>query len=80
MKIKDFFNNFFKILSKKSLWGKIEFIGALIFIIIMFSISASAIGWWTVFTSFAIGIMYDDIKSFIIEVCNKNFDDEKEKK
>lgn len=80
MGIKNFFKKLIKIIKEKPFWKRIEFCAALIFVICMFSLAASVIGWWTVITSIAIGIMYDDIKGFIIEVCNKNIDDEIEEK
>lgn len=55
-------------LKEKSLFDKIMFFVAFIFIIIMIIWGTLEIGWYTVFTSVAISIVYDDIKKFINEM------------
>lgn len=57
----------FLILRNKNWFEKIMFIVAFIFTIAMILIGTIQIGWYTVFTSVAIGIVYEDIKNAIKE-------------
>lgn len=60
--MKNFFRKIKEILKGKNWFDKIMFFVAIIFIISMIIIGTIQIGWWTVFTSVAIGIVYDDVK------------------
>lgn len=66
------------IFKRKNWFEKLSIIGAILFILLMLIIGIMQIGWWTVFTSVAIGIVYDEIKGAIKEFKNIEIE-EKEK-
>ncbi len=73
MENKSFFKNLKRTFERMSFAKKIEFVIAIVIIIISLIFFSSVIGWWTVFTSVAIALVYDDIKEFIYEIKNKKF-------
>ena len=53
------------ILKNRTIFEKIMFFVAIAFIIAMIIIGTLQIGWYTVFTSVAISIVYEDVKNLI---------------
>jgi len=76
----EFFKKILAILKKRSWFDRIMFFIALLFTVAMIIFLCSEIGWYTVFTSVAIGIVYDQIKDFINGCKNIQIEDDRNKK